>query len=142
MADPKITLHWADNNADETGHSIYITSEPWERNAPKTKIKDVAADTTSADLTLAEITLEPGYLQVAAVRGADTKMSKEYAMAIKTPVVTGPVFDAAYENLAEVPRGVDYPTYTKGAPVSYPKTGEQLDLSQGFTVTPDGVLLQ
>lgn len=142
MADPKITLKWADNNADETGHSIYITSEPWERNAPKTKIKDVPADATSADLTLAEITIEPGYLQVAAVRGADTKMSKEYAMAIKTPVVTGPVFDAAYENLGEIPRGTEYPTYTKGTPASYPLPDNSLDLSQGFTVSPDGELLQ
>lgn len=142
MADPKITLKWADNNTDETGHSIYITSEPWERNAPKTKIKDVPADATSADLTLAEITLEPAYLQVAAVRGADTKMSKEYAMAIKTPVITGPVLDAAYENLGEIPRGMEYPTCTKGTPASYPIVGEMLDLTQGFTVTPDGVLLQ
>lgn len=142
MADPKITLHWDDNNADETGHSIYITSEPWERNAPKTKIKDVPADATSADLTLAEITIEPGFLQVAAVRGADTKMSREYAMVIKTPVITNPVFIGAYENLGQIPNGVPHPTITKGVPASYPKVGEQLDLTQGYTVTPDGVLLQ
>ena len=72
MADPKVTLQWTESNADETGQQVFITTEPWNRGEPVTKIKDVAPDLTSTDLTLDEITIEPGFLQVAAVRGGRT----------------------------------------------------------------------
>jgi len=142
MADPKITLKWADNNADETGHRILITSEPWNRGAPSTTIKDVAADLTSADLTMAEISMEPAFLKVAALRGTEVKASVESALAIKTPVITGGMFDTTYEMLGELPYGVAMPKVTKGAVGSYPLPDDYLDPSQGFTVTPDGLLLQ
>jgi hypothetical protein len=142
MADPKITLKWADNNADETGHRILITSEPWNRGAPATTIKDVASDLTTADLTLAEVNIEPAFLKVAALRGTEVKVSVESALAIKTPVIAGGVFDITYEMLAELPYTVALPEVTKGTLGSYPLPDDYLDPSQGFTVTPDGLLLQ
>lgn len=142
MADPKITLKWADNNADETGHRILITSEPWNRGAPSTTIKDVAADLTSADLTLAEVTMEPAFLKVAALRGTEVKDSVESALAIKTPVATGPIVSDMFESILELPYGVVVPTLTKGVPASYPTTDRGFAPDKGFTVTPDGILLQ
>lgn len=143
MAEPKITVTWTDNNADETGHKIFASPDPWGQGA-STEIKAVAADVTSADLTLAEVPTSVAFLQVAAVRGADQKKSKEYAMAVKTPVVEGDAYVAAYSNLAELPYGAEFPTVTKGANATYTLTpdGNGLDLTQGFTVTPDGLLLQ
>lgn len=142
MADPKITLTWTESNTDETGQQVFITTEPWNRGAAVTKIKDVDPDITTVDLTLAEVTIEPGFLQVAAVRGAETKMSKEYALAIKTPVVTGAVYNAAYGKLGELPNGVAYPAVTKGTPASYPFTYNGFSTRNGYTVTPEGKLLQ
>lgn len=142
MADPKVTLQWTESNADETGQQVFITTEPWNRGEPVTKIKDVAPDLTSTDLTLAEITIEPGFLQVAAVRGAEVKMSKEYALVIKTPVVTGAVYNAAYGKLGELPYGMEYPAVTKGAPMTFPFTYNGFNIRAGYTVTPEGKLLQ
>lgn len=142
MADPKITLKWADNNADETGHRILITSEPWNRGDPSTTIKDVAADLTSADLTMAEISIEPAFLKVAALRGTEVKASVESALAIKTPVITGGLFDVTFEMLGELPSGAAVPKVTKGTVGSYPLPDDYLDPSQGFTVASDGLLLQ
>lgn len=140
MADPKITLKWADNNADETGHQVHIANDPWKGTF--TKVKDVAADVTSVDLTLAEITTDPAFLKVAAVRDAEIRMSKESALAVTSPVVTGAGYNKIYGKIGELPSDIAVPKLVKGTPKSFPRTRGVFDLNAAFTVTPDGKLFQ
>lgn len=142
MADPKITLEWQDNNADETGHRILSTSSPWSSAPPAEQIKEVAADVTTVDLALTEVAMEPAFLKVAAVRGTDVKVSKESALAIKHPVIPGPLFKETYSRIGGVPNGETIPDIVAGSARTFSVAGSPIDFGDGYTVTPDGLLLQ
>lgn len=142
MTEPKLTVSWVDNNADETGHQIFTSPQAFNRGA-MTKIKDVAADATSVDLALADIP-DGGlsYISVAAVRGGASARSTEQALAAKTPVMAAMLASAVVEDTDRPPEDM-IAVPVKGAVRSFANVqATGLSPKDGFTVSPAGTFVQ